>query len=546
MSPSRYDYIVVGAGAAGCVVASRLSEDPSTSVLLLEAGGRDWNPLIHMPVGFTKLTSPSVNWGFETVPQRQLNNREMWYPQGRTLGGSTSINAMIYIRGQREDYDRWAALGNDDWGYEQVLPFYRRAERNERLNDEFHGSDGAMNVTEQIQHNELSKAFVRAAQELGLRYNPDFNGATQDGVGYYDVTQRNARRESAATAYLRPARKRRNLTIVPHALGTKVIVENSRAVGLEYTVKGKPTKAYADAEVVLSGGAINSPRLLLLSGIGPADELSALGVPVVHDLPGVGKNLQDHMDVYLTAETTPVSYNRSDRPLTALNVGLQYLLYRTGPVTASVCEAGMFVRSSDAVATPDIQMHCLPAFVIDHGRQRVEGHGMTINTCNLRPRSVGSVSLRSADPSVPPAIDPNFLDDPHDWDIAIRGFEWGREMLATKAYAPYVKREHLPGAGVRTDAEIRAYVRQWAKTDYHPVGSCSMGTTDAAVVDQQLRVRGIAGLRVIDASVMPTLISGNTQAPSIMVGEKGAHHILHGGPTTTDATSRHAEAGDRS
>jgi choline dehydrogenase-like flavoprotein len=543
MSTTRYDYVIVGAGAAGCVVAARLSEDPSTKVLLLEAGGRDWNPLIHIPVGFTKLTSPSVNWGYETVPQRQLGGREMWYPQGRTLGGSTSINAMIYIRGQRQDYDRWAELGNDDWGYDQVLPFFRRAERNERLNDEFHGSDGAMNVTEQVQHNELSKAFVRAAQELGLRYNPDFNGAVQEGVGYYDVTQRDARRESAATAYLKPARSRRNLTVVTHALGTKVLVEHGRAVGVEYTVKGRPTRARADVEVVLSGGAINSPRLLLLSGIGPAAELAELGIPVVHDLPGVGKNLQDHMDVYLTAETSPVSYNESDRPLTALKVGLQYVLYRTGPVTACVCEAGMFVRSSDAVATPDIQMHCLPAYVIDHGRQRVAGHGMTINTCNLRPRSVGSVSLRSAVPSVPPAIDPNFLDDPYDWDVAIRGFQWGREMLATAAYAPFVKKEHMPGAHVRTDAEIRAYIRQWAKTDYHPVGTCSMGETDAAVVDQQLRVRGLDGLRVVDASVMPTLISGNTQATSIMIGEKGAHHILHGSASTVRGAATVGPAG---
>jgi choline dehydrogenase len=542
MSTTTYDYVVVGAGAAGCVVANRLSEDPSTSVLLLEAGGPDRSPLIHIPVGFTKLTSPAVNWGYETVPQRHLDDRELWYPQGRTLGGSTSINAMIYIRGQREDYDRWAALGNDDWGYEQVLPFFRRAERNERLNDGFHGTDGAMNVTEQIQHNELSKAFVRAGQELGLRYNPDFNGAAQDGVGYYDVTQRNARRESAATAYLRPARSRRNLTVVTHALGTRVLVESGRAVGLEYTVKGRPATARADAEVVLSAGAINSPRLLLLSGIGSGADLARLGIPVAHDLPGVGRNLQDHMDVYLTAETTPVSYNQSDRPDKALAAGLQYLLFRTGPVTACVCEAGMFVRSGDTVATPDIQMHCLPALVIDHGRQRVTGHGMTINTCNLRPRSVGSVSLRSADPSVPPAIDPNFLDDAEDWEIAIRGFEWGREMLATRAYAPYVRREHMPGAHVRTAAEIRAYVRKWAKTDYHPVGTCSMGESDAAVVDQQLRVRGLPGLRVVDASVMPTLISGNTQATSIMIGEKGAHHILHGGGPANLASPVAAEA----
>jgi choline dehydrogenase len=539
VSSNRYDYVVVGAGAAGCAVAYRLSQDPATRVLLLEAGGRDWSPLIHMPVGFTKLTSPKVNWGFETVPQPQLNDRRMWYPQGRTIGGSTSINAMIYIRGHKEDYEQWAALGNDDWGYEQVLPFFRRAEHNERLNDRYHGTEGPMNVTEQVQHNELSKAFVRAAQELGLTFNPDFNGAVQDGVGYYDVTQRRARRESAATAYLRPARKRPNLTIRTHALGTRILLDGDRVVGLQYTVKGKPATAFADREVILSSGAVNSPRLLLLSGIGPADELRALGIDVAHDLPGVGKNFQDHMDVYLTAETVPVSYNESDRPDKALAAGLQYVLYRTGPVTACVCEAGMFVRSSDDVVSPDIQMHCLPAYVIDHGRQRVKGHGMTINTCNLRPRSIGSVTLRSADPSVPPAIDPNFLADPYDWQISMEGFRWGREMLATKAYAPYVKREHLPGAHVRTDKEIREYIRKWAKTDYHPVGSCKMGNDEMAVVDQELRVHGLVGLRVIDASIMPTLISGNTQATSIMIGEKGAHHVLNpGAPRPSEPSAR--------
>lgn len=539
MTTDTYDYIVVGAGAAGCAVASRLSEDPAVRVLLLEAGGPDSSFLIHIPVGFTKLTGPRVNWGYETVPQAQLNNREMWYPQGRTLGGSTSINAMIYIRGNPQDYDRWASLGNRQWGFEQVLPFFRRAESNERLNDRYHSATGAMNVTEQVQHNELSKAFVRAAQELGLPFTPDFNGASQDGVGYYDVTQKKARRESAATAYLRPARGRDNLVVHTHALATRVIVENGRATGIEYTRKGRPAVARAQREVVLSSGAVNSPRLLLLSGIGPADELRALGIDVVHDLPGVGKNFQDHMDVYLTAETTPVSYNRSDRPIPAALAMLQYLLYRTGPITASVCEAGMFVRSSHAVDAPDIQMHCLPAFVIDHGRIRVKGHGMTINTCNLRPKSVGSVTLRSSDPTAQPAIDPGFLTDPYDWLISIEGFKWGREMLATSAYAPYVTNEHMPGAKVRTDAEIREYIKQWAKTDYHPVGSCKMGHDDMAVVDEELRVHGLQGLRVIDASIMPTLISGNTQATSIMIGEKGAHHILHGATAPLEPERAH-------
>lgn len=534
---NRYDYIIVGAGAAGCGVANRLSADLNTKVLLLEAGGPDWSPLVHMPVGFTKLSGPRYNWGFHTVPQKQLNNREMHYPQGRTLGASTSINAMIYIRGQAEDYDRWGALGNDEWSFEKVLPFFRRAEANERLNDRYHSSTGAMNVTEQVSHNPLSKAFVRAAQELGVEFIADFNGAQQEGVGWYDVTQKNARRESASTAYLKPARRRKNLTIQTHAQGTRLLVENGRVIGLEYLLKGEPTTAYADAEVISSGGAINSPRLLLLSGIGPADELRRAGVTVTHDLPGVGKNLQDHMDVYLTAETTPVSYNESDRPDKALLAGLQYLTTKTGPITASVCEAGMFVRSGDDVETADIQMHALPAFVIDHGMMRVKGHGMTINTCHLRPKSVGSVSLHSADPAAMPAVDPNFLGDPegYDWTKSLAAFEWGREMLHSQAFKPFVKREHMPGVEVRTDEQKRAYVRQWAKTDYHPVGSCKMGEDDLAVVDQHLKVRGLEGLRVIDASIMPTLISGNTQATSIMIGEKGAHHILKGSETPAEA-----------
>jgi choline dehydrogenase-like flavoprotein len=522
MSGTRYTHIVAGAGAAGCAVANRLSADPANNVLLLEAGGPDRSPLIHMPAGFTKLTSPKVNWGFATVPQKELGNREMHYPQGRTLGGSTSINAMIYIRGHRLDYDQWASLGNDGWGYDGVLPYFRKLENHERLIDEYHGVGGPMNVAEQTQHNPLSKAFVRAGQEVGLPYSADFNGKQQDGVGFYDVTQRNVRRESAATGYLKPARKRPNLTIVTHATATRVLLSGGRAIGIAYLKDKREQLAYADAEVVLSGGAVNSPKLLLLSGIGPADELRALGVDVLHDLPGVGKNFQDHMDVYLTAETAPVSYNGEDRWHRAAVHGAQYLLFKTGPVTACVAEAGAFLRSNGHVRSPDIQIHCLPAFVVDHGRRRFPGHGVTINTCNLRPKSSGSVTLRSANPVEQPAIDPNFLADPYDWDISIEGFKRGREILSASSFAPLIKREHMPGADVTTDAGIRDYIRRWAKTDYHPVGSCKMGGDDMAVVDTELRVRGVEGLRVIDASIMPTLISGNTQAPSIMIGEKGA------------------------
>lgn len=528
-----YDYIVAGAGAAGCVVANRLSAE-GHRVLLLEAGGRDINPLIHIPVGFTKLTTPDVNWGFSTVPQPQMNDREMWYPQGRTLGGSTSINAMIYIRGNRGDYETWEQQGNDAWGYENVLPYFRKSEHNERFSNEYHGFGGPMSVSTQIECNPLSRAWVRALQELGVPFNHDVNGAEQYGVTYYDVTQRNARRESASTAFLRPARDRENLHVLTRAQVTRVILESGRAVGIEFRTKSGTDTVRAEREVILSGGAVNSPKLLMLSGIGDADELRAVGVKPVHHLPGVGKNFQDHMDVYLTAETAPLSYNMEDRWDRAARHMFQYLLYRKGPMTAAVCEAGAFVYSSQfggpETEWPDIQMHILPAYVIDHGRQRRKGHGITINTCNLRPRSIGSVRLRSADPTDHPLIDPNFCGDPegYDWRVSMAGFRWGRAVLNSEALKPFIKYEFMPGADVQSDDQLRAYIREWSKTDYHPVGSCKMGTDEMAVVDQQLRVHGIDGLRVVDASIMPTLISGNTQAPSIMIGEKGAAIIAAG------------------
>ena len=529
-SPETFDYIVVGAGAAGCAVAHRLSEDPSVSVVLLEAGGKDNSPLIHMPAGFTKLVGEKVNWGFKTVPQKHVNNREMHYPQGRTLGGSTSINAMIYIRGHRLDYDEWRDLGNAGWGYDDVLPYFKKSENNERFVDDYHGQGGPVNVADQTQSNLLTRAFVRSAQEAGIPYTPDHNGAQQEGVSYYQVTQRNVRRESAATAYIHSVKNRKNLTVITKALTSKVLFENRRAVGIEFLEDRKRKRTiYANAEVILSGGAVNSPKMLLLSGIGPADELKAMGIEIVHDLPGVGKNFQDHMDVYIAAECSkPVSYNGEDRWDKAIRHGIQYLMYKTGPVTACVAEAGCFINSSDAIRSPDIQIHCLPAYVVDHGRKRIKGHGITINTCNLRPKSIGSVTLKSTNPLDAPNIDPNFLDDPYDWKISIEGFRWGRKILDAPAFKPFIKRELMPGADAQSDEEIKDYIRKWSKTDYHPVGSCKMGDDDMAVVDTQLRVHGLKGLRVIDASIMPTLISGNTQAPSIMIGEKGAAIIKAG------------------
>ena len=524
---SSYDYIVVGAGASGCVVANRLSEDPDVHVLLLEAGGPDRSPLIHMPAGFTKLTGKKVNWGFVTVPQKHVNHREMHYPQGRTLGGSTSINAMIYIRGHRLDFDAWQTMGNDGWGYNDVLPYFKRSENNERFVNHYHGQGGPLNVADQTQHNVLTKAFVRAAQEAGIPYNPDLNGENQEGVSYYQVTQRNVRRESSATAFLHAYKDRTNLHVITSALATRILLDKGRATGIEYLAQGRTkTHVHADREVILSGGAVNSPKLLLLSGIGSADELRTHGIETVHNLPGVGQNFQDHMDVYIAAECSrPLSYNGHDRWDRALRHGIQYLLYKTGPVTACVAEAGCFVRSSPDVRSPDVQIHCLPAYVVDHGRMRIKGHGITINTCNLRPRSIGSVTLRSADPTDPPAIDPNFLDDPYDLQISTAAFQWGRKILASPSFQPFIAREHLPGATVQTNEEIASYIRKWCKNDYHPVGSCKMGNDPMAVVDTQLCVHGLQNLRVVDASIMPRLISGNTQATSIMIGEKGADMV---------------------
>lgn len=533
MQNNTFTYVVVGAGAAGCVLANRLTANPEITVLLLEAGGADLSPLIHVPAGFGLLMGTKVNWTFETVPQQHLENRQMYYPQGRVLGGSTSINAMLYIRGNRLNYDGWRDLGNEGWGYDDVLPYFKRSENNERLVDEYHGTDGPLNVADQIQHNPLSRAFVRAAQEAGIRFNPDPNGAEQGGVFYHQVTQRNARRVSAATAFLRPVMARRNLRVITHATTTRVIVKNGRAVGVRYVHGGKQQVAYADSEVVLSAGAINSPKLLLLSGIGPADELKALGIDVVHDLPGVGKNLHDQLEVYITAEATrPITYDGEGRGVKMLLNALQYGLYKTGPATATVTEAGAFVSSSQNARVPDIQLHFLPLYVVwaDRARTatRIEGHGVTILACDVQPRSTGEVKLTSANAFDMPAINPNYLSHPDDWKIAVEGLKWTRRVLEAPAFRPYIKRERMPGASVQSDEELRGYIRKWGKTDYHPVGSCKMGSDEMAVVDAQLRVRGIESLRVIDASIMPKIISGNTQAPAIMIGEKGAAMMLAG------------------
>ncbi|TGT36630.1 GMC family oxidoreductase N-terminal domain-containing protein [Mesorhizobium sp. M8A.F.Ca.ET.165.01.1.1] len=525
----EYDYIVVGGGSAGCVVASRLSENPHVTVLLLEAGARNDTPLVRWPAGYSRLQGNKVRWEWSTVPQKHLNNRKLLFPQGKLLGGGSSVNSMVYIRGNRKDYDSWREQGNDGWGYDDLLPYFRRSEDNERFADAFHGTDGPMGVSDQRLPIDLTRKFVRAAQEAGFDHNPDFNGREQYGVGYYQVTQRAVRRSSTAAAFIYPNLSRPNLTVVTETRVTRIGMEHGRARSVTYLAPGSNRAAIvrAGSEIIVSAGAINSPKLLLLSGIGPASELRQTGVDTVVNLPGVGKNLQDHMDVYCCVSLKErASYNGHDRGLMAAWHGLQFLMFGTGPLTSNVCEGGAFVSTTGDHDWPDIQMHFLPAYVIDHGRVRVAGHGMTLNTAYLRPESRGQVTLASTDPMDDPLIDPDFLSNPNDLRHSIEGFKLAREILSQPSFSRLYKAEHLPGKDVRSDQQITEYIRQWSKTDFHPAGTCKMGSDDMAVVDKDLKVRGVDALRVIDASIMPTLVSGNTNAPSIMIGERGADAIL--------------------
>jgi choline dehydrogenase-like flavoprotein len=524
-----WDYIIVGAGPAGCVLANRLSEDADRSVLLLEAGGRDWHPLIHMPAGFAKMTKGIASWGWSTVPQRHMKGRVFWYTQAKVIGGGSSINAQIYTRGNARDYDAWEREeGCAGWSYREVLPYFKRAENNERYANDYHGYGGPLGVSNPIAPLPICEAYFRAAQEMGIPFNPDFNGASQAGVGYYQLTQKNARRSSAAVAYLRPIRDRKNLTVRSGVMVTRVVVENGRANGVEIVDKpgASPEILRADAEVIVSSGAIGSPKLLMQSGIGPADHLKSVSIKVVHDLPGVGSNMQDHLDLFAICECTgDFTYDSYAKPHKTLWAGLQYLLLKKGPAASSLFETGGFWYADPTAASPDIQFHLGLGSGIEAGVEKLKNAGVTLNSAYLRPRSRGTVRLKSADPADMPLIDPNYWADPFDRQMSIKGLRMARDILRQKALKPYVQREVLPGPKLATDDELADYACRAAKTDHHPVGTCRMGIDEMAVVTPELKLRGIEGLRVCDASVMPRVPSSNTNAPTIMVGEKGADLI---------------------
>ncbi|WP_199100911.1 choline dehydrogenase [Dyella sp. ASV21] len=521
----RYDYIIVGAGSAGCVLAHRLSADASKRVLLLEAGPSDWHPLIHMPAGIARLVNNRrVNWSYATEPEAQLLGRQLWWPRGKTLGGSSSINAMCYIRGVPGDYARWAdATGDDRWSWPQVLPWFLRSEDNSRGASVLHGTQGPLGVSDLRYHNALSDTFLAGARSAGYPHNDDFNGDTQAGFGLYQVTQRDGRRCSTATGYLAPVRSRPNLYVRTSALVARVAIRQGRAVGVQ--LHGEKALLEA-AEVILCGGAVNTPQLLMLSGVGPADHLREQGIAVVADHPEVGANLQDHLDICtLDGCTQKITYDH----LNELATGWRFLRHHDGPGSSNVAEAGGFVRSRLATDERcDLQFHFVPALLDDHGRHRLPGYGYTVHACYLHPRSRGSLRLRSADPSAHPSIQANYLGDGEDHDLQrmIEGARLSREILSQPAFAPYRGAPVFPERALHSDAEYAQFIRQKAESIYHPVGTCRMGKDDRAPLDSELRLRGIDGLRVVDASVMPSLPSGNTNAPVIMIAERASALIL--------------------
>ncbi len=527
-----WDYVVVGGGTAGCVLANRLSADGRHAVLLLEAGPRDAYPWIHVPIGYAKtMFHPVYNWRFKTEPEPGMNGREIYWPSGRTLGGSSAINGLIYIRGHRDDYDHWASLGNAGWGYSDVLPYFRKLEHNERGASEWHGADGPLWASDIRAKHELVEAWIAAATELGIPRNADFNGATQEGAGYYQLTTRHGLRCSTAVAYLRPARNRANLAVETDAQALRIVFEGRRARGVVFRRGGRDTTVTARREVIVATGAMQSPQLLQLSGVGPPRLLQTLGVPVVHALEGVGENLQDHLQVRTIFRCTkPITTNDTLKSWwRTMAMGARYALTRTGPMAVGINQGGMFARTEPSLSRPDIQFHLATLSSDMAGSPVHTFSGFTMSVCQLQPESRGYVRAKSPDPLAPPALQPRYLSTPQDCATVVAGIRLARRLAATAALSPYVAGEYLPGRQAESDDDLLAFARAKGATIFHPAGTCKMGpAADAqAVVDAALRVHGIAGLRVVDCSVMPTIVSGNTNAPVIMIAEKASDMILH-------------------
>jgi len=509
------------------VLAYRLTADPSTTVLVLEAGTGRASMAARLLVRLAKRFAPQLRWEYETVPQEGMLGRAVYLPQGRMLGGGTAVNAMTYVRGQAGDYELWRRLVGDSWSYERVLDAFKRLENNRAITDRFHGQGGPLTVDDQVRPHLLTRTFIEAAQQVGIPFCRDFNGATQEGVGLYQVTQVNGRRHSAADAFLHPVEGRPNLTVLTGSYATKLLVERGRAIGVEFRTGGGTRRAHAAREVLVCGGAINSPKLLLLSGIGSGDHLRRLGIPVVHDLPGVGQNLHDHLNVQvITRCSRPITYDHWDRPLPFLKQAIEFLLFNTGRATSNLSEGAAFLRSNPEAISPDIQLHFLPLIWRDCGREHVDDYGMTLEAAFLQPESRGTVTLASTEPSDAPLIDPRYCTRGVDLERLVGALRRCREIMAADAFRPYTAGELFPGPDKRSDEELAEYVRRSGTTTYHPVGTCKMGNDALAVVNPELKVRGLEGLRVVDSSIMPQVVSGSTQAPSMMIGEMGAAIIL--------------------